>query len=104
MAGGSRPKRKPRHDQFDEVVPSRLEFQQPMGREMQVSADWAGDWLRLVMIVKAREIAPAGVPTQFDQTGTNHDPKTEPTKKPNDQNWRPVLRERPPVEQWTQED
>src|SRR5204863_4339133 len=75
-----------------------------MRRKMQVPADRTGDWLRLVMIVKAREIAPAEIATQFDQTGTNHDAKTEPTEKPDHQNRRLTLRERPRVEQWTKED
>ena len=30
MARRSRSEREPRHDQFDEVVPSRLEFKQPI--------------------------------------------------------------------------
>src|SRR5437773_1395458 len=104
MARGSRSKREPWHDHFDEVVPCRLEFQQPTGRKMQVPADRAGDWLRLVMIVKACQIAPAGVATQFDQTGTNHDAKTEPSKKPNHQNRWPAFRERAPIEQRTKKD
>src|SRR3954471_7848297 len=71
---------------------------------MQVPANWAGDGLRLVMIVKARQIAPARVATQFDQAGANHDAKTEPTKKPNHQNRRPAAREWPPIKQWTKKD
>src|SRR5215472_11465595 len=71
---------------------------------MQVTADRAGDWLRLVVIVKTREIVPAGVTPHFDQAGAKHDAKTQPTKKPNYQNGRPAFRERPPVEQRTKED
>ncbi len=97
----SRPERKPGHDQFDEVVPSRLEFEQPMRRKMQVTADRVWDRLRFIVIIKTGEIAPAGVAAQFDQAGAKHDPKAKPAKKPDHQNRRPGLWKRPAVEQWT---
>src|SRR6266571_4906655 len=34
-----RSKRKPWHDQFDEVVPCRLKFVEPKWREMQIATD-----------------------------------------------------------------
>ena len=47
----SRPKRKPRHDQFDEMVPGCFNLMKPMGREMQIAAKRIRDRLRFVVIV-----------------------------------------------------
>src|SRR5689334_13194388 len=86
------------------MVPSRLEFKQPMRREMQKSADRARDGLRLVMIIEAGEITPAGVSAQFDQASAKHDAKPEPAKKPDHQDGRPRLWEGPGIEQRTKKD
>src|SRR4029077_3924490 len=57
----SRPERKPGHDQLDEVIPKHFKFVEPKRRKMQISADRVWDWLRLVMVVKTRDITSAGV-------------------------------------------
>src|SRR5262249_1188023 len=85
------------------MIPSRSEFVEPMRREMQIAADWTRDRLRLVVIIKASEIAPAGIAAQLDQAGANHDAEAEPAKQPHHQNWRPAFRKWPPIEQRTKE-
>src|SRR5207249_1585721 len=101
VSGVPRPERKPGDNQFDEMIPSRAEFVEPMRREMKIPADWTRDRLRFVVIVKAGQIAPAGIATQFDQAGANHDAKAEPAKKPDDQQWRPAFRKWATIEQRT---
>src|SRR6266404_6484687 len=104
MPGDARPERKPRHDQFDEMVPGCFDLMEPMRREMQVAADRIRDRLRFVMIIEAGEIAPAWVAAHFDEAGAEHYAKTEPAKKPdNEQRW-PAFWERPPIEQRAEED
>src|SRR4029450_8554900 len=66
--------------------------------------DRVGDWLRFVMIVKARQIAPAGGAPQFDWTGADHDAKPEPAKKPKNENRRTASREWTPIDQWAEKD
>ena len=104
VARQSGPKREPRHDEFNEMVPCRFKFEQPMRRKMQITADRARNRLRLVVIIEARKITPARVAAQFDQAGANHDAKPEPAKKPEDQDGRPALWKRPSIEQWTKKD
>ena len=53
--------------------------------------------------MKAGKIAPAGVTAQLDQAGADHDPKTEPAKKPDHQNWWPAFRKGPSIEQRAKE-
>src|SRR6266516_3791021 len=67
------------------MVPCRLKFVKPMRRKMQIATDWARDWLRLVVIIKTGEIAPAWIAAQLNQTGANHDPKPQPAKEPDGQ-------------------
>ena len=98
VADPSWPEGKPRHDEFDEMIPCRLKFMEPQRRKVKITADRAGYRLRFVMIGKASEIAPARVATQFDQTGADHDPKSKPAKQPENQDRRPALRKWPPVE------
>src|SRR6266550_4495158 len=86
------------------MVPCGAEFEKPVGREMQIATDRAGDWLRFVMIVKARQIAPAGVAAQLDQTGSDHDAKPEPAKKPENKDRRTASREWAPIDQWAEKD
>src|SRR5439155_19483008 len=85
MAGAPRPEGKPGKDQFDKMIPGRAEFVEPMRCEMQVPADRTRDRLRFVVIIQAGQIAPAWIAAEFDQAGTNHDAKTEPAKKPDQQ-------------------
>ena len=68
---------------------------------MQISTDRVRDGLRFVMVIETCEIAPAGVAAQFDQAGPKHDAKTEPPKKPDNQDRRPGLGKGPAIEQWT---
>src|ERR1700750_2296820 len=85
------------------MIPGGSKFVEPMRCEMQIPADWIRDRLRLIVIIKAGEIAPAGITTQLDQARANHDSKTEPAKKPDHQNWRPAFRKGPPIKQRTKE-
>src|SRR2546428_5001522 len=87
MSRRARSERKPGHDQFGEMVPNRLDLVEPQRREMQVTTDRIRDGLGFVVIIKTSEIAPAWVAAHFDQAGADHDPKSEPAKKPDDQNW-----------------
>src|SRR4029450_57050 len=66
-------KRKPRHDQFDKMVPSRPEFLEPERRKVKIATNGTRDRLGFVMIVKAGKIAPAWVAAEFDQARANHD-------------------------------
>src|SRR6476620_3453582 len=78
-----RPERKPGNDQFNKMIPSRPELVKPMRRKVQIAADWTGDRLGFVVIIKAGKIAPA--------------------KKP-EYEWRwPAVLEWPTIEQWTKE-
>src|SRR4029077_20866466 len=81
------------------MVPSCLDLMKPMGREMQIAAKRVRDRLRFIVIVKAGEIAPARVATQFDEAGPDHDAKTEPAKKPDDKQRRTAFRKWPAIEQ-----
>src|SRR6476620_622883 len=85
------------------MIPGGSKFVEPMRCEMQIPADWTRDRLRLVVIIKAGEIAPAGITAQLDQAGADDDPKTDPAKKPDYEERRPAFRERAGVEQWTKE-
>src|SRR5256714_15408322 len=98
------PERKPRHDQFDEMVPGRFNFVKPMWCEMEIAADRIRDRLRFVVIIKTCEIAPARIATQLDQTGPDHDAKTEPAKKPDHEERWPAFRKRAAIEQRTKKD
>src|SRR5262245_29842527 len=102
MSGRSRPERKPRDDQLDEVVPEHFKFVEPKRGKMEISAGRVRDRLRFVVIVETRQITPAGIAAQFDEAGAKHDAKTEPPKKPYHQDRRPGLWERPAIEEWTQ--
>src|ERR1700682_5004811 len=86
------------------MVPGRFDFVEPMRRKMEIAADWIRDRLRFVVIVEAGEITPALVAAQFDQTSADHDPKTEPTKKPNDEKWGTTFRKRPAIKQRAEKD
>src|SRR5262249_35298603 len=81
----TRTERKPGHDQLDEVVPKHFKFMEPKRGKMQVAADRVRDWLRFIVIVETRQIAPAGVTAEFDQACAKHDTKPEPAKKPDHQ-------------------
>src|SRR5437764_8130713 len=98
MPGQARSERKPWHHQFDHVVPKRFDFMKPLRREMQITTDWIRNRLGFVVIKHAGQIAPARISTQFDQPGANHDPKSEPAEKPQDQQWRPAFWEWSPVQ------
>src|ERR1044072_4852693 len=52
------PKRKPRHDQFDKMVPSRPEFLEPERRKVKIATNGTRDRLGFVMIIKAGKIPP----------------------------------------------
>src|SRR6266540_3926741 len=54
----SRSKRKPRHDQFDEMVPCGLKFVEPQRRKVKITTDRAGYRLRFVVIGKAADTQP----------------------------------------------
>src|SRR5437660_4424918 len=95
---GSRSERKPGYDQLSEMVPKRFEFMKRLRRKMQIAADRAWDWLSFVVVKHAGQVAPAFVATNFDQAGADHDPKTEPAKKPEHQNRRPAFRKWATVE------
>src|ERR1700680_2188733 len=69
------------------MIPGCLELMKPMGREMQIAAKRIRNRLRFVVIIKAGEIAPARVAAQFDEAGADHDAKTEPAKKPDNEKW-----------------
>ena len=86
------------------MVPSRLELMKPMRREMQVTTERVRDRLRLVVIIKAGEITPAWIAPQFDETGTDHDAKTEPAKQPDDKQRRPAFRKWAAVNERTKKD
>src|SRR4029450_7519913 len=58
--------RKPRHDQFYEMVPCRLEFVEPERRKVKIATDRTRNRLCFVVIVKTGEIAPARVAAEFD--------------------------------------
>src|SRR2546428_14021580 len=62
---------------------------------MQISADRIWDGLRFVVIEHASEIAPAGVAAHLDQAGADHDAKSEPAEKPDDQDRRATFWKRP---------
>ena len=72
--------------------------------EIQKTTQRIGQRLGLVMIVKAGQVAPAGVAAQFDKSRAEHDPKPEPAIKPEDKNRRRTPRKRAGIEQGTKED
>src|SRR5205809_2649999 len=72
-----------------------------MRREMQITANRTRDRLGFVVIIKAGQITPAWIAAQFDQSGSNHDAKAEPAKKPDDKERRPAFRKRTSIQQWT---
>src|SRR2546430_13703949 len=76
------------------MVPERFKFMKPLRREMEIAADRARNRLRFVVIKHAGQIAPTFVAADFDQTGADHDPKTEPAKKPDHQDRRAAFLER----------
>src|ERR1700738_4149049 len=71
---------------------------------MQVTADWIRERLGFVVVIHAGQIAPAIVAAELDQARADHDPKAEPAKKPEDQNWRTRFRKRPRIDQRTEKD
>src|SRR5438445_12080301 len=68
---------------------------------MQISADRIWDGLRFVVIEHASEIAPAGVAAHLDQAGADHDAKSEPAEKPDDQDRRATFWKWPRVDKRT---
>src|SRR2546430_14185425 len=85
------------------MVPERFKFMKPLRREMEIAADRARNRLRFVVIKHAGQVAPTFVAADFDQTGADHDPKTEPAKKPDHQDRRAALLKRPAINQRTEE-
>src|SRR5207253_3818593 len=104
MPSGARPKRKPRHNEFDEMVPGRCELMEPVRCEMQIAAERIRNRLRLVVIIKAGEITPAWIAPQFDETGADHNAEAEPAKKPEDKERRTALRKWLAINQRTEKD
>src|SRR4029450_539861 len=100
----SRSKREPRHNEFDEMIPCRLKFVDPVVREMKTTACGAVERVWLVVIAKAGYLAPAAVAAQFDQACTDHDAKPKPPKEPDNKNRRPAFGERPSIQQWAKKD
>src|SRR5262249_3221643 len=81
------------------MVPSRPEFLEPQRRKVKIATDGTRNRLCFIVIVKAGKIAPAWVAADFDQARTNHDAKSKPSKKPENENWRSALGKRASIEQ-----
>src|SRR5947208_10759491 len=86
------------------MVPCGTELMKPVRREVQIATDRVGNRLRLVMIVKASQIAPAGVAANLNQSRADHDAKTEPAKKPENEDRGAAPWKRPCVEQRAKKD
>src|SRR5258708_5404352 len=59
---------KPRDHQLDEVIPENSKLMKPMRPKMQPPAQRIGDRLRLVVKVETRQVAPARIATELNQT------------------------------------
>src|SRR6266576_4018403 len=97
-------KGKPRHDQFDKMVPSRSEFLEPERRKVKIATDRTRNRLCFVVIVKTGKVPPAWIAAEFDQGRTNHDAKAKPSKKPDNENWRPAPGKQASIEQGAKKD
>jgi len=86
------------------MVPSRPEFLEPERRKVKIATYGTRNRLGFVVIVKAGKIAPAWVAAEFDQARANHDAKSKPSKKPDNENWRSALGKRAPIEQRAKKD
>src|SRR5436309_265644 len=70
-----------------------------MRLEMEPPAHRIRNRLRLVVIIEAGQVAPAGVTSDFDQPRPEHDPKRQPAEQPDDQFRRRLARKRTSVNQ-----
>src|SRR6266702_6518935 len=86
------------------MVPVRFDLMEPVWRKMEIATDRIRDRLRFIMIIKTGEVAPARVAPHFDEAGAEHDAKTEPAKKPDDEQRRPAFRKWTSIEQRAEKD
>ena len=85
----ARPEGEPRDDELNKMIPQGADLLEPMRSKMQPPAQWIGNRLSLVMIIQAREVAPADIASKLDERSAEHDSKSEPTKQPDDnERWR----------------
>src|SRR5262245_36576779 len=99
-----RTEREPRRDELDEVVPEALRLVEPGRQEMEQPRQRVRDRLRLVVVEEAGEVAPAGVAPDLDQPRAEHDPDDQPPQADDDRKGRRPARERPRIEEGTEED
>src|SRR5947207_6960187 len=104
MSSRARTEREPWRDQFNKIVPKRFDFVEPKRRKMQVTTDRIWNGLGFVVIIKAGKIAPARVAAHFDQAGADHEAKSQPAKKPDDQDRWSAPWKRAAVDQRTKKD
>src|SRR4029077_9785745 len=93
-----------RHHQFDEVVEKDAELLEEMRQKVKVWAERDTTLLRFVVIVKERDNPPTFVSADLDESGAEHDPKDEPSEKPDDLTWRIALGKRAWIPEGAQED
>ncbi len=98
------PESEPGHDQLDEMVPEHAELMKPVWPPMEPPAQRVRDRLSFIMVVEARQVAPARVATDFDQPGAEHDSEGQPAKQPDERRWRRPPWKRTPIQQRAKKD
>src|ERR1700730_2196774 len=73
IARHPRPENKPRRNQLSEVIEKGADLQHAAWQEVKPPTQTVRNRLRLEVIRKRGEIAPAFVTANFDETGTEHD-------------------------------
>ncbi len=94
----------PRRDQLARVVEENAAGVHPARHEMERPAERIGDRLGLVVVDETREVAPARVAAQLDESGAEHDAKDQPAEQPDhgERRWPP--REGTSVDERAEED
>ena len=104
MPQAPRAEHQERRAQLDDVIERDAHRVRPVRQRVKVRRQRAGHRLRLEVEVEAGEIAPAGIAAQLDEPRAPHDPHRQPAQEPDDGARRRPARERPRVEERTEED
>ena len=77
-----------RHHQLGDVIAQHFQPVDRLRQMVEVPAQRVGHGLGLVVVVQARQIAPAGVVADLDQSGSELDAEQQPAQQPQHRRWR----------------
>src|SRR5207245_8942292 len=104
VSEAARAEDEPGGDELAQVVQEDADLVEPAGQEVERATEGIRERLGLVVIVEAREVAPAGVAAQLDEPGPEHDAEDEPAEQPHDRRRHRTAGKGPRVEERAEED